>query len=144
MSEEISSQPSASELTSSSVIKDTVGDVTPEELDIYKGYKGLENYRFKLETVLEIWQKQEEQDRNLRKIVAYAIFGGLGVELIIGNLIMILMGFGKIKIEQWVANIFFVGMYTQIVTLVTVVVKNLFPTPQKDGNNLLKEIVKDL
>lgn len=102
----------------------------------------IRNENMKQEVLLEGWKTHTKNDVELKKTYAVCILAGLGLEMILGNVIMLLIGFGQIEIQEWVTNTFFVGMYTQIITLVTIVVKNLFPT-KADPISQLSELLKD-
>lgn len=122
----------------------TTDKMTAADLKILSTKHGLEDKRFKLINVLNIWRKTQKNERKLKKVVAYMILGGLATELIAGNTAFFLIGFGLFKVPEWVAQTFFIGMYAQIISVVLIVVKSLFPTPKSDSLTELNKMVDKL
>lgn len=127
-----------------SLIKKTVGSTNNEDIDAYKTVKDVDSKNYTSKKFIDTWESQQESERQIKKLVAILILIGLFVEMLAGNATMFFIGFGKMSIPQWVASVFFVGMYTQIITLTTIVVKNLFPAPKKDNLETLNEILKKM
>lgn len=122
----------------------TAKQLAPEDLDSYKTVADVEDRRFKMQTVLGIWRKTQEGERELRRTVAYWILGALFIELAAGNTAFFLIGFGMFTVPEWVAQTFLIGMYAQIVSIVLIVVKSLFPSPKTDTISELNKMVDKL
>jgi hypothetical protein len=127
-----------------SLIKEQVGPLTQQDIKAYQTVNEVAGKKEKLTAVLEIWKNQNNTEIILRKHCAYWILGALFVELICGNVAMFFIGFGMASISEWLAKIFFVGMYGQIITITLVVVRYLFPVPKKDSQTALFELVDKL
>jgi hypothetical protein len=118
--------------------------LSSEDLNSYKIIADVQARRFKMQTILGIWKRSQDDERSLRRIVAYWVLAGLFVQLAAGNTAFFLYGFGIFEVPEWVAQAFFIGMYTQIVSIVLIVVKSLFPSPKTDGITELNKMVDKL
>jgi hypothetical protein len=118
--------------------------LAPEDLETYKLVSDVEDRRVKMQSILGIWRRTQEDERKLRRTVAYWILGALFVELAAGNTAFFLIGFDRFTVSEWVAQTFIVGMYTQIVSIVLIVVKSLFPAPKTDILSELNQMVDKL
>jgi hypothetical protein len=127
-----------------SFIKSTEGPLTDQDLNAYQTVNAVENSKIKLNTVLDLWKTQTKTDIELRKRFAYYVLAALFIELLCGNAIMFLIGFGLLDIKEWVANVFYVGMYGQIISITLYVIRYLFPAPKKDPQSALFELVDKL
>ncbi|MEC1792201.1 hypothetical protein P9D84_12595 [Bacillus vallismortis] len=140
-----------SSISVTSVLAETTGQlkreegITPEQAQAYKSVSEANDNSFKVRQVIGTWKTNEENERKMRKRVAAFVLGALGVEMLIGNIIFVLMGFNpNFKLSQWTCNLFFTGMYTQIVAVATIVVRNLFPPTTKDSSSAISELIKNL
>jgi len=114
--------------------------VTSEEVDTYGRYREMEDRSFRLRTVVSAWESQQTEERRLRRSYGTSILIALCVQTLLVDAMFILMGVGKIAIAQWVANIFIVSVFGQIVGLAVVVVRHLFPQPSSDILRLIERI----
>lgn len=121
-----------------------VKKLAPEDLESYKVVADVRDRRFKMQTILGIWRRTQEGERQLRKNVAYWILGALFFELAAGNAAFFLIGFDRFTVSEWVAQTFIIGMYTQIVSIVLIVVKSLFPVPKTDILSEINQMVDKL
>ncbi|KRT92195.1 hypothetical protein ACG2QI_00165 [Bacillus sp. GM2] len=135
----------------SSILADTEDElsvedgVTPEQTDVIERLTQLRDNSFKLRQVIGTWKENELNERNMRKRIATFILLALGIEMVLGNVILILMGFlPNFRPPEWTCNLFFTGMYTQIVAVATIVVRNLFPPVAKDPSSAISELIKNL
>ena len=80
-------------------------------------------------TIIEVWKRQQDQDRAMRKQFAMWLLIMMGVQVVAINVIFILIGRAVLKIEVWTANTFVMAAFAEIGALVLLVVKYLFPTP---------------
>ena len=74
------------------------------------------------------WQDREQM-RLPRAWYAWTLLGALAVEVVASLLALFLLGFGRMHLSRWVADVFFVAVFAQIVGLVHVILTHLFPTP---------------
>jgi hypothetical protein len=114
--------------------------VTSEEVDSYGRYREIQDRSFRLRTVVSAWESQQTEERRLRRSYGTAILIALCVQTLLVDAMFILMGVGKIAIAQWVANIFIVSVFGQIVALAVVVVRHLFPQPSSEILRLIERI----
>lgn len=99
---------------------------------------------YKLEFVLGTWKETQEYERKLKQRVANIVFALLGLEVLVGNTAFFFYGFGLINVPEWVAQTFYVGMYVQVIGIVTIVVRSLFPKPKSDTLTELNRMVDKL
>jgi hypothetical protein len=99
----------------------------------------VEDSSFRLRTILNAWDKQQSEERSLRRTYASWLLVGLFLELIIANIAFLCVGLGMLVVPQWVASTFFVGVFGEILGLTVIVVRYLFP---KVGDELLQMIQK--
>lgn len=151
MSGSSESNDSYNNLKVSNIIADTKEEsteesgITSEQVDQKERLTKLEDNSYKLREIIKTWKENEQSERGMRKSLAIFILCVLGVEIVLGNLIILLMGFNNnFRPPEWTCNLFFTGMYTQIVAVATIVVKNLFPPISKDPSNAISEIIKNL
>ena len=114
--------------------------VTSEEVDTYGRYREIEDRSFRLRTVVSAWESQQTEERHLRRSYGTAILIALCVQTLLVDVVFILIGVGKIAISQWVANIFIVSVFGQIVGLAVVVVRHLFPQASSEILRLIERI----
>ncbi len=79
-----------------------------------------------LEDLLGEWKTQTTEERNLRKVFGWVLLGIFGAEVLVANIVLIRMGQNRLVLHQWVASVFFAGVFAQVSTLLGVVVKYLF------------------
>lgn len=126
-------------------IKSIADEVSSEEIEAYKEVTQAQDRRYKLEKILGVWEDLQQSERILRRNSAYVIFGALFIELILGNWAFFELGFGqKTILDPWIVKTFFIGMYTQIISIAMFVVKYLFPAPKQDAGSQLNDMITKL
>jgi len=90
--------------------------------------------------MLIAWKDIQNDERRLRSRYAGWLLFGLFLELLIASSAFFLIGFRILTIDQWIANIFFVGVFGQVASMVSAVLRYLFP----DKSNLLSELIERL
>lgn len=116
-----------------------------DELDEKKiaGYERVtkaKDQSFKLTTLVNAWQRQNKAERKLRQKVAWCILAALALQIILVNTTFFLIGFGVISIDEGLAKIFILAVFAEIVAMVLIVLRYLFP---QIGNEFL-QLIKDL
>ncbi len=118
-------------------IKGIGKEVSKEDIDCYKSISEAENRRTKFINILDAWNTQTEQERKLRIIYSISILSFLALQIIIVNLAFFFIGFGYIKVDQWVANCFILSVFGEISAIFIMVVNYLFPKTGTDINHLI-------
>lgn len=113
----------------------------PVDFEKSRILKDDEARRDKDKRILQLWINQESSERKLR----VGVVSGLGIilagELIVGNMAFLKIGEGSMQFPEWTVQIFFMGMFTQIISMVFFVVKSLFPTPKTDSLSAIRGMV---
>lgn len=120
-------------------ISEIGSEVTSKDLESYGKLKEIEDRSFRLRKIIDAWEKQHTEERNMRKGFAKAILFALFIQIVSINIAFFLIGFNKIHVEQWVANTFIIAVFTEISAMVFAIVKYLFP---EKGNEILQLLVK--
>lgn len=112
-------------------LRDTVlqvGDsVSAADVDTYGRLREIEDKSYKLRTVLAAWERQQEQERDLRRTYATWLLGGLFVQALLLNVSFFLIGLDKLQVERWVAVTFIAAAFSEIAAATLIVVRSLFP-----------------
>jgi len=119
----------------SSLIAKVGGVVEPEDIDVYDKLSAIHDRSKKLRTILKAWNSQQNADRELRKKYAHWILVGLSAQILLAMVVLFFIGFGLMNLPEWVAAVFFAGVFTEIVGLTTLVMRYLFGDR---GSELLK------
>jgi hypothetical protein len=101
--------------------------VTPRQIDLYTRLQELEERSKHLATIIESWEEQQTQDREMRKKYANWLMYGMGVQVLAINVIFVLIGCRVLTFEPWTANTFIMAVFAEIASLVLLFVKYLFP-----------------
>lgn len=125
-------------------IKDKVVSVgkplnSGKDIDHYERLEDIRNRSKKLRTVLTAWETQQREERGLRRFYAKGLLGALFVQILLVNAAFFAIGLGYLTVDKWVATTFIMAVFVEIVALVTVVNKYLFP---KVGSEVLDLIEK--
>lgn len=116
-----------------------------KELDEKKisGYERLtkaKDQSFKLQTLVGAWQRQNKAERKLRQKVAWCILVALGIQIILVNVTFFLIGFKEIVVDENLAKIFILAVFAEIVSMVLIVLRYLFPITGNEFLQLIKEL----
>ncbi len=115
-------------------------DVSAEEIDAYAKRLEAEGKIHKLLKVLSIWEKQQDQERALRRQFANALKWALFVQIACINLAFIGIALGWLEVDEWVAKTFIIAVFGEVAAMTFTVVRYLFP----DNHSSLLEMIKDL
>lgn len=99
-----------------------------------------EDRRYRLRTVIEVWQQQQEEERALRKVYANWIRIAVYIQIAYIDLMAILLGLGILRLDRWVAYSLIVTVFLEIVALATVIVRHLFPRLEGEFLNLIEKL----
>jgi len=121
------------------LVKIIGSNVTKNDIDCYERVQKINDSSHRLRTIIDSWEKQQSEERSLRRKYAALFLIGLFVEALIANVAFFLIGLGIINVSDWVANCFIVGVFGQIATITLVISRYLFP---KTGNEVLDIIRK--
>ncbi len=122
------------------LIKD-VSSFSPSNIDDMLRVREADDRSHKLHILLSSWSEQQSQERKLRKIYAICFVILLCLQIVMMAVAFYLIGIGKFNITETQFNVFFVSIFGEIVSLVLIITKYLFP---KDGDRKLLEMLKDL
>lgn len=109
------------------------------DLDRYERLEDIRNRTRKLRTILNAWETQQREERGLRRFYAKGLLGALFAQVLLVNTAFFTIGLGYLTIDKWVATTFIMAVFVEIVALVSVVNKYLFP---KVGSEVLDLIEK--
>lgn len=109
------------------------------DLDSYEHLEDIRNRGRKLRTVLKAWETQQREERGLRRFYAKGLLVALFAQILLVNAAFFAVGLGYLTVDKWVATTFIMAVFAEIVALVTVVNKYLFP---KVGSEVLDLIEK--
>ena len=105
-----------------------IGDpLTSEQLDAAERITAIQDESWALHEVIGAWRQQQDSERDLRRSYATWMFGALLVESAVASTIIFLLGFSKITLDRWVADVFFVAVFGQVATCLVTITKYLFP-----------------
>lgn len=101
--------------------------VTPDEVDTYGKLMEIEDSSHINRTFISAWEKQQNQERALRNSYAKWLLIAVFVQAILINIVFFFIGFGVIVVEHWVATSFILGVFAEITTMTTIIVRHFFP-----------------
>jgi hypothetical protein len=116
------------------------GNVTKEEIDTWGRYQEIQDKSYRMRSIIETWRGQQELDRRLRKIYATIMVIALFIEIVFSFTVILLIGYEKIRIDQWVANVFFTAVFAQTAAMIMAIVKYLFPPTNVEFLKLLEKV----
>lgn len=120
---------------------ETVGPpVGPGELESFERVTRARDQSYKLQTLVTAWKLQNEAERSLRQKVAWYILGALAFQILLVNTCYFLIGFGVLRVDADLSKIFVLAVFTEVVAMVLIVLRYLFP---QVGNEFL-QLIKDL
>jgi hypothetical protein len=88
--------------------------------------------------LLTSWAAQQNEERKLRKIYAISIIVVLSLQVVMLNILFILLGNGSLSFSDTQINVFFISVFVEIVSLILIVTKYLFP--KKTDSDILSII----
>lgn len=137
------SLPATSELPPS--IRDKVLSIgrplhSSRDIDHFERIEDIRNRSRKLKTVLTAWETQQKEERGLRRTYANYLLAALFLQILLINGAFFGIGAGYLVVEKWVATTFIMAVFFEVVALVLVIVKYLFPKVGSEVLNLIEKI----
>lgn len=105
--------------------------VSAEEVDTFGRLRQIEDSAYRNRASISAWEKQQDQERDLRRTYGKWLLGGVFTQGFIINVFFVLIGLHRIEVDKWVATSFIVGVFAEITTMTTIVVRHLFPDSKK-------------
>ncbi|MCU7492872.1 MAG: hypothetical protein HF312_18845 [Ignavibacteria bacterium] len=114
--------------------------VSSDEIDSFGKLNKIQNESFRLRTIIDSWDNQQSQDRALRESFARTLKWAFFIQAIIINVTFFLIGFGVIKIEPWVANTFIIAVFTELTSMIFIIIKYLFPKVSTEILDIIQKL----
>jgi hypothetical protein len=140
---ESESSPAQSELPPS--LRDKVLSISKplnssRDIDHLERIEDIRNRSRKIKTVLSAWETQQKEERVLRRTYANYLLAALFLQILLINAAFFGIGLGYLAVEKWVATTFIMAVFFEVVALVLVIVKYLFPKVGSEVLNLIEKI----
>ena len=117
---------------------ETVGSsLSTENIEPWARLREVEDRSYRLRTLVQTWEQQQGEERQLRRDYASRLLWIWVVQALVVNIAFALLGLNVLVVDQWVANAFILSVFAELVGMVLIVMRYLFP---KDGDSLLKLI----
>jgi hypothetical protein len=118
------------------VIRDKVlaigASVSQDEIEVYGRYREIADRSAKLRTILDAWEHQHMEEREMRQKYARWLLIGMFAQMGLVNIAFFAIGAGWLHVDPWVANSFILAVFGEIAGMVLFVVKYLFPKVSSD------------
>lgn len=93
-----------------------------------------------LRTVLQSWESEQQADRKLKKIYGGWLLFALFIQIIAINTAFFLIGFEKLKVDEWTSRTFIVAVFIELGAMVRFIVKYLFGQREPHIFDLIKHL----
>ena len=94
----------------------------------------------KLQAVLDSWEKQTKQERDLRRHYAKYLLWSLFAQAIVVNIAFFMIGWKFIEVEEWTARIFILAVFSELSAMVFFIVKYLFAPTDENVLRLIEKL----
>ena len=111
--------------------------LSPENIEPWARLREVEDRSYRLRTLVQTWEQQQGEERQLRRDYASRLLWIWVVQALVVNIAFALLGLNVLVVDQWVANAFILSVFAELVGMVLIVMRYLFPM---DGDSLLKLI----
>lgn len=122
-----------------SIRADVGAAVTDADVDSYARITDIQDKSSRLRALVQAWEKQQREERKMRKDYAERMLWGLVGQGLLVNLAFFGIGFGWLEIEKWVATSFILAVLAEISGMTLLILRYLFP---KESTDLLATIQK--
>ncbi len=115
--------------------------INNSEVDDYvnKAINNFNTFDIAINSILSTWHSKQEADNKQRGRYGTILLLILGFQLIFINCIVVAIGLGVLRYDEWLATIFIGSVFVEVIGLVTIIVKSLF---QSNNGTELNEIIK--
>lgn len=96
-----------------------------------------------LKEIKEKWKDDVDESKKIRTFWRRAIFTLLIFEILFSMNIFLKIANDELSISSWVANVFFLSVFTQVAYMARQIIVNLFPANKGSFIELIKYIGKD-
>ena len=114
--------------------------VTSDQVDTYGRLQDIEARSKKAHVLLDAWERQHNEERNMRHVYAGWLLFALLLQMLFVNLIVFLMGIQYLNVEHWVAQTFIVSVFGEIAAMTFWIVKFLFPKVSSDVLSVVEKL----
>jgi hypothetical protein len=114
--------------------------VTSDDIDTYRQLREIEDRSYKLRTIIGAWERQQGEERKLRRSYAGWLLFLLFLQVILVNAGFLLVGLKYLIIEEWVAKTFIIAVLGEIAGMTLVVVRYLFPKGANNFPNIIEKL----
>lgn len=111
--------------------------VTARDIDSYRAYREIEDRSLMVRTLMTAWERQQEQERSLRRPYAWWLLIGMFSQVAVANIAFFLLAAGRLEADKWLAGLFIAGTFAEVVGLATIVTRHLFPALKFEPLSLL-------
>lgn len=124
---------------STSAIKETI---TNNESD---KHEDTSQFITTIKMITSVWKEEREAQSKLKKNISMILIFTLVTQLVIINFIIFFIGFNYINIEQWTLRLYITGVFVEVVAVIKIILKSLFPESNNgDMIHLIEETCKKL
>ena len=117
------------------LVTDVGRPITSDDIDTYGRLRKIEDRSHRVRIIISAWKTQQTQERNLRSKFANWLLIAVAVQSVLINIYFVLLGLDALRVEEWTSRVFILAVFTEMATLITLVVKYLFA---RDDGSLLK------
>jgi hypothetical protein len=115
-------------------------EVTTKELEVYERKLAADDKSYRMRQILGVWKEQQNQDRTMRRLYGNILLFFMGGEILLSIILIFLIGSKCMNYDEWVINIFFVGVFTQVSSFIIVIVKYLFPDIKEEFIKVIERL----
>lgn len=94
----------------------------------------------RMRTMLDAWREQQGHERRLRSLYAALLVMVLFAQVCMANAAFLLIGYQRIVVSPWVADVFFLGVFGQITSMIFLILRYLFPDKPSGLAELLERL----
>jgi ABC-type multidrug transport system fused ATPase/permease subunit len=138
---------SAKQMVESFATVDSIGKMSIDSFSKLMSVVGrsydMDDRRRQNRLALRLFHQHHRGERRLRLFYAAFILLALFLELAVSIVALFLIGAGSLRISRSIGDVFFVGVFAQVITLASIVVKALFPRPDKDMLTQLMDLLNN-
>lgn len=77
--------------------------------------------------IIGVWKDEKKSEQNIKVLMCLVTLGLMIYQIIKINKLVVGIGSGTYKIDEWTLRLLIVGVFTEVVAVVKIIVENLFP-----------------